>query len=112
MAKKPTKSKEIETLLEEALELEAILEGVKETYRKRDEVTAKLIELGFDQAFANGYLFTIVDNFAKQNTTFRVARFARYELKLEQRAALEPIKASKVKKKKHKWEFPVKRKRA
>lgn len=116
MAKKVTnekaKAKAVSDLINRAAEIEDFLLQVKPLYRERDDIIAALVEMGVFQAQHNGFLMNIVDNFLEKNTQFRIARFARFEMKIEHRH--EPVvekTKSKTSKTAKKWDFPTKKSR-
>lgn len=102
--KKPNKIA-INKLLNRALELSIELANYKVLFKEMDQITVELMNMDVFEAIIDGCRMTIADNFAQQNTCFRVARFNRYELKIDNKPpALPKKKASHGK-----WTFPIRR---
>ena len=104
--RKPSKTKIVQNLVARAAEISLILEDTRPLYRELDDITLKLIELEVFHAYADGLQMTLVDNFAEKNTGFRVARFKRYDIKVERTGI--PMKELKTRVKKSGWDFPIK----
>lgn len=104
MAKVNTK-KRVKVLLSRAAEISLELEAVKALYRELDDITTELVEMEVFHAYSDGLQMSVIDNFADKNTGFRVARFKRYDIKIE-RTAL-PMTELKNRVKKSGWEFPT-----
>lgn len=70
-------------ILTRVIELQAELDIRKALYTELDMLTVQLQAEGFVDAALDGFLITLVDNFAKDNTAWRPAGVKHYELKLK-----------------------------
>lgn len=69
-------------LVRRAIRLHRQIEELKDTYKKMDAVTEKLVEMGFKTAVEGRYEVMLVDNFAEKNTSFKAVGIRRFELKI------------------------------
>ena len=75
--------KELKELSLRAIEVERVLEENKSYYKELDAIIEKLVAGEISHIQEGDQLITVVDNFASKNTNFRVARFARFSLKID-----------------------------
>ncbi len=77
------KKSELKQKIEEALEISEVLALVKPLYARFDAITLDFIAAGISNQVVDGYKINIIDNYADRNTTFKVASFKHYDLKIE-----------------------------
>lgn len=95
--------KQLDALMNRAVEVQEMLEANKKLYRELDEIVEKLVELEIFTIESEDNRLTLIDNFLEKNTQFRVARFPRYSLQIDKilriRNKKETVKKVQVKKK-------------
>lgn len=94
-------SRELDAILKRALIVQEALAKAKALYKEQDELTLKILSFGQKSWERHGHYFVLVDNFADSNTTFRVARIKRFDLKIEPLARyLDDTKVFRVRRRK------------
>lgn len=77
------KKSELKEKIEEALEISEVLAMIKPLYARFDALTLDFIAAGITNQIIDGYKINIIDNYADRNTTFKVASFKHFDLKIE-----------------------------
>lgn len=81
---KNSKISEINALAREGHEINEVIAMVKPLYRRLDEITLELIALGIESETTDAFKIVIIDNYSDKNTTFKVAAFKRFDVRIEE----------------------------
>lgn len=85
MSKKNAKILElINALAKEGHEINEVMAMIKPLFRRLDEITLELIELGITSEVTDSYKINVLDNYSDKNTNFKVAAFKRFDLRIEE----------------------------